>query len=200
MVTKQEERETLEKIRSLVESLGEDSYLGAAFEGCFEIAEQNIENDWACSMKQKAESLEAEKDVFMKSIARQEKEHKRLQQEIVALKAAYEREQEWEPQPSALGEMPQEEYQDLLDDRFTKHYNDEEAKKLLNEWFGFEKERITIIHEIWEMEKNRHGLLRRKSKVARFPLYNSSDWNYFRFDCASVSYELVNGDLHFFTC
>ena len=29
-----------------------------AFEGCFEIAEDNIQNDWGCSMKQRAESAE----------------------------------------------------------------------------------------------------------------------------------------------
>lgn len=56
--TKEQERKALEKIRKIVEELGEESYIGMAFEGCFEIAEQNIENDWACSMKQRVESAE----------------------------------------------------------------------------------------------------------------------------------------------
>lgn len=59
MTTKNQEREALAKIRKIVEGLGADSYIGAAFEGCFEVAETNIENDWACSMKQRAESAEA---------------------------------------------------------------------------------------------------------------------------------------------
>lgn len=58
MTTKEQERKALEQIRKIVEGLGEDSYIGTAFEGCFEVAEQNIDNDWACSMKGRAESAE----------------------------------------------------------------------------------------------------------------------------------------------
>lgn len=58
MTTKAQERKALEQIKKIVESLGADSYIATAFEGCFEIAESNIENDWACSMKQRAESAE----------------------------------------------------------------------------------------------------------------------------------------------
>lgn len=55
MTTKEQEKKALEQIRKIVSGLGEDSYIGTAFEGCFEIAEENIENDFACSMKQNAE-------------------------------------------------------------------------------------------------------------------------------------------------
>ena len=48
--TKQQERDTLEKIRKMVEQLGPDPYLATAFEGCFDLAAENIDNDWACSM------------------------------------------------------------------------------------------------------------------------------------------------------
>ena len=48
--TKQQERDTLEKIRKMVEQLGPDSYLATTFEGCFDLAAENIDNDWACSM------------------------------------------------------------------------------------------------------------------------------------------------------
>lgn len=58
MTTKEQERKALAQIRKIVEGLGQDSYIGTAFEGCFEIAEENIENDFACSMKQRAESAE----------------------------------------------------------------------------------------------------------------------------------------------
>lgn len=58
MTTKEQELKALEKIRKIVEELGENSYVGMAFEGCFEIAEDNIENDFGCSMKQRAESAE----------------------------------------------------------------------------------------------------------------------------------------------
>lgn len=55
MVTKEQERKALSQIKKIVDSLGEDSYIAMAFEGCFEDAEMNIENDWACSWKQRAE-------------------------------------------------------------------------------------------------------------------------------------------------
>lgn len=58
MTTKEQERKALAQIKKIVDSLGEDSYIGIAFEGCFEIAEENIQNDWECSMKQRAESAE----------------------------------------------------------------------------------------------------------------------------------------------
>lgn len=56
--TKEQERKVLEQIRKMVEELGVDSYIAMAFEGCFEIAESNIDNDFGCSMKQRTESAE----------------------------------------------------------------------------------------------------------------------------------------------
>lgn len=58
--TKDQEREALEKIKAILESLGPDSYVGTALEGCLEIAEENIENDWACSMKGRVDDLDQE--------------------------------------------------------------------------------------------------------------------------------------------
>lgn len=50
LATKAQERETLEKIREMIAELGPQSYLAAAFEGCFEDAETNIENNFADSI------------------------------------------------------------------------------------------------------------------------------------------------------
>ena len=58
MTTKEQERKALEQIRKIVAGLGEDSYIAMAFEGCFEIASENIENDFGCSMKDRAETAE----------------------------------------------------------------------------------------------------------------------------------------------
>lgn len=60
VATKEQERKALEQIRKIVVGLGEGSYVGTAFEGCFEIAEDNIGNDFACSMKQRVESARKE--------------------------------------------------------------------------------------------------------------------------------------------
>lgn len=60
IATKEQERKTLEKIKQMVVELGENSYLAAAFTGAFELAERNIENDWGCTMTEKAERMERE--------------------------------------------------------------------------------------------------------------------------------------------
>lgn len=58
--TKDQEREALEKIKAILDTLGPDSYVGTSFEGCLEIAEENIENDFAFSMKQRVEAAVVE--------------------------------------------------------------------------------------------------------------------------------------------
>lgn len=58
MTTKEQERKALEKIRKIVEELGTDSYVAMALDGCIDIAEENITNDWACSLKGKYEWAE----------------------------------------------------------------------------------------------------------------------------------------------
>lgn len=56
--TKQQERDALETIRKIVAGLGPQSYLAAAFDGCFQDAEDNIDDDAAYSMKARYESSE----------------------------------------------------------------------------------------------------------------------------------------------
>lgn len=56
--TKAQERETLEKIKAMVAELGPQSYLKSAFEGVFEIAEMNIDDDAAYSFPGRVDDLE----------------------------------------------------------------------------------------------------------------------------------------------
>lgn len=56
--TKPQEREALAAIEKMVEELGPQSYVATAFEGCFEDAENNIENDFGDSMKSRWEFAE----------------------------------------------------------------------------------------------------------------------------------------------
>lgn len=56
--TKQQERDTLEAIKKMVSELGPKSYLATAFDGCFQDAEDNIDDDAAYSMKGRWESSE----------------------------------------------------------------------------------------------------------------------------------------------
>ena len=57
-MTKEQERQALRKIEKIFKELGNDSYVVKAFEGCAVIAEQNIDNDFFCSMKERAEAAE----------------------------------------------------------------------------------------------------------------------------------------------
>lgn len=61
--TKDQERTALEKIWQIVTGLGPDSYIGMAFTGVWEIAEENIDNDFGQSARERWELAreEAEK-------------------------------------------------------------------------------------------------------------------------------------------
>lgn len=59
-MTKAEEMKALEKIADIIETCGDDSYVGKAFEGCYLIAKENIENDFWISLKERAELNEKE--------------------------------------------------------------------------------------------------------------------------------------------
>ena len=50
-VSKDTERAFLNEIKEILEGLGENSYCAMAFEGCVEDAEENIDNDFAVSMR-----------------------------------------------------------------------------------------------------------------------------------------------------
>ena len=86
MTTKEQERKALEKIRKIVEELGENSYVGTAFEGCFEIAKENIENDFACSMKQRAEKAQADAEEFKRTAEYYAAEEEKAKNEVETLK------------------------------------------------------------------------------------------------------------------
>lgn len=89
--TKQQERAALEKIRKIVAELGPDSYIATAFAGCFEIAEENIENDFADSMKERYEQsredaahFKAAADSFSAELDKLRGEHASLKSRLLA--------------------------------------------------------------------------------------------------------------------
>ena len=77
MTTKEQERKALAQISSIIEKLGPDSYIGIAFEGCIQDAVENIENDWACSWKQRAEAMDKELDTRAAEILNLQEELKK---------------------------------------------------------------------------------------------------------------------------
>ncbi len=94
MTTKDQERKALEQIRKIVEGLGENSYIGMAFEGCFEIAEDNIENDLGRSMKQRCRSAEKESAKLANDVVRLQKTNRVLMEENENIARKYDKEKE----------------------------------------------------------------------------------------------------------
>lgn len=145
--------------------------------------------DWIATMIQH----EADMQEVNAQIAA-EKAAKEYEARIAELEKALEREQEWKPYEDT-DNVQQAEYERLASQSDTEHLSDEKAKDLLYEWYGFAREKIKIHHSVPVYEVNRHRRLRKVGELDRSPLYNATDWNYIRFDCGCMSYELYNDNL-----
>lgn len=134
MATKRNERETLEIIRQLVADLGEQSYLATAFQGCFEDAEDNIDDDAAYSYKGRYEHVREQLDEAKKKI---EELEGKLTQEIAEKQQARDEAQAVikKLEAKALSEDDLEDIRQLLDDRATEA--DEKAEKAAAEIVRF---------------------------------------------------------------
>lgn len=67
MTTKQQERETLAKIEKILQGVDPESYIGAAFAGCIDLAKSNIDNDFLESWPERCERLSNSRDELSKS-------------------------------------------------------------------------------------------------------------------------------------
>ena len=135
-------------------------------------------------------------------IVENEKAHKNtvasLQKKIADLESQLDHELEWKPCTGSGTNMDQERYEHLAS--AGKVLSDQEAKEIIAEECGFSPEKITILHTASAYEVNKYHQLRQAAEYDRKPVYESTDWNYIRFDCASFMYELVNGELEFYCC
>ena len=131
-----------------------------------------------------------------------EKEHKRemadRDRRIDQLTAELDKELEWKPSTGTGTNMEQSRYEDLASSG--RVMTDEEAKAFIADECGFAIEKIRILHEASTYEVNKHLRLRVAGTFDRAPVYDATDWNYVRFDCACFMYELVNGELRFYCC
>ncbi len=145
----------------------------------------------------------AEEIAQLKSqLVEMEKQHKSemeaREKQIAELNADLDRELEWKPCDGSGTNMTQERYEHLAN--CSKAMTDEEAAAFIADECGFALEKIHILHEVNTYEVNKHRRLRVSGTFDRAPVYESSDWNYIRFDCACFMYELVNGELRFYCC
>lgn len=117
------------------------------------------------------------------------------QEEIEKLKAQLDAELEWTTCKSAGTQMTQRDYVKLKEDSFTKVMTDEEAANFIAEELGFDVKRVKIIHTVETFEVNKHRRMRVAETYEREPMYESTDWNYVRFDVNGVEYEYIGGQL-----
>ncbi len=125
-------------------------------------------------------------------------EKEKLQVQILQLKEKLEKEQEWIPY-ELKENVSRAQYNNLKIAHGTEILDENVAKRHLYQLFGFSPEAIKIVMDIPIYEKNRHNLLRTVGVEKRPPLYNSSDWNYIRFDCGQMSWEYFNDQLRPFS-
>lgn len=119
------------------------------------------------------------------------------QEKINELTKKLDHELEWQPYISD-DNVSQSDYLSLQKAAGTKVLTVDEAKDILYQWYGFAREKITILYNVPVYQINRHKKLRKTGELSRLPLYNSTDWNYIRFNCGSMMYELYNDNLFFF--
>lgn len=145
----------------------------------------------------------AEEIAQLKSqLVEMEKQHKAeaeaREKQIAELTAELDRELEWKPCEGSGTNMSQSDYDHLAN--CGELMTDEEAKAFIADECGFDPEKIHILHEVNTYEVNKHRRLRVAGTFDRAPVYESSDWNYIRFDCACFMYEFINGQLCFYCC
>ena len=126
-------------------------------------------------------------------VAELEKRVDELNRQIAKLEAKLEKEQEW--QPCEMEEnVSQADYERLASSG--REMSEDEAKQLIWEEFGFDKDKIRIVYSVPGYEINRHGEKRRAAQeIERRPFYAATDWNYVRFNCADWCWEMHNGML-----
>lgn len=133
-------------------------------------------------------------DAWYKEYTEHGKEVVRLEKQVEDLKAQLDKELQWVPHEDEHN-VREAEYQNLLHSGCTRVLEDSEAKELVADEFGFDPRKIRIVREVPKLEVNRHHRQRRNGVYSRDPLYNATDWNYIRFDCGMMTWEMYNGML-----
>jgi hypothetical protein len=91
MTTKEQERTALNKIRDILGTLDADSWVNTAFKGVCDIAQENIDNDFACSPVERVKSLEKELKTTQNSMESWKSDAVHYKGEYEALKEAYDK-------------------------------------------------------------------------------------------------------------
>ena len=148
--------------------------------------------------KARAAEIDRLNSLLLESERKYKKNMTDREKRIDELTAALDRELEWKPSDGTGTNMEQKRYKELA--KHGETMTDEEARAFIADECGFAPEKIRILHEVNTYEVNKYSRLRKSGTFDRAPVYESTDWNYVRFDCACFMYELVNGELRFYCC
>ena len=162
----------------------------------------NGDKDAFCkAYKKNAERIQQEVNMAtLKAQRDQAAELDRRDIEIERLKAELEREQEWKPYEDTHN-VTQAQYTDLAESvpgGAARYMTDAEALDWVCSEFGFDRSKVTILHEIDGYEVNRHNRLRRTGKkIDRRPIYCATDYHYIRFNVGrgAWQWEAWNGQI-----
>lgn len=127
-----------------------------------------------------------------------ERKLKGLKADIRDLERQLDKELEWKPYEDKHN-TSQSDYDTLAADSSTKELSDEEARDLIAREFGFDRDKIQIVHEVVIYEVNRHNQLRKTGTTPRKALFNVWDWNYIVFNVQGnvmMGWEMHNGELN----
>lgn len=116
------------------------------------------------------------------------------------MKALLDWELEWKPYEFTQN-ISQVEYTELakgVSNGSARYMSDEEALDWVCDEFGFDRNQVTILHEIDEKEINRHNHCRASGrKLDRRPVYCANDYHYIRFNAGNGAWqwEAWNGQI-----
>ena len=126
------------------------------------------------------------------------KDGEEYERRLAFFQAELDKEQEWKPYEDTHN-VTQEQYADLAESvpgGAARYMTDAEALDWICSEFGFDRSKVTILHEIDEYEVNRHHQLRRTGKkIDRRPVYCATDYHYIRFNVGRNWWECWNGQI-----
>lgn len=149
--------------------------------------------------QKRAELIEQLKSQLVESDRTFKEMADKYERKVKLLQAQLDAELEWKPSSGGTN-MDQARYEKLLNCGTSKKLTVEEAKQFIADECGFDPDKIHIVTEVSTYEVNKYRQTRKSATFTREPVYESTDWNYVRFDCANFMYEFVNGDIRFYCC
>ncbi len=122
------------------------------------------------------------------------------EQRITYLQTELDRELEWKPYefPNNISQADYTRLAECVPSGSARYMTDDEALDWICSEFGFDRSKITILHDIEGQEINRHNHIRAtKERIDRRPIYCATDYHYIRFNagCGEWQWEVWNGQM-----